>query len=407
MVRDDTPVAPEIFNGTHNMPGENGMKWDPAMKRERDERDAREREDGTPHSEYRDTRDGWRRTHDEVNTRTTERNDGASATTRFMHESMGMDDIDREFRLEGYSSLGEGVMGWLSGLTNSNEHGVPVVQRPVLIELGIPEDGLVDVHKDGALVRRVYRTMMQEGDEKRATPKSESAIKARWTQLTSTTAEGEVYLWYKRTQKQAIAYGIPLMPFRGIALRHGKYGLCLPGLGLATYESCGELFGDVLRTCMPDDDSEGADSIRELLAHHENGFAFLWDVLENVVGMMDEHMVPERPEYKGSLAKHAGAWDVHQMMMTQRGTKFTKADCSIAFLKDVRCPRFAPAAKVELGLLRNEIPQNAACGAAWAMPDKYDVRVLAQRILQNSPPPATTEEDMGKIGRPTIRRLEF
>merc|ERR1712086_154653 len=43
MVRDDTPVAPEMFNGTHNMPGENGMKWDPAMKREQDERDARER----------------------------------------------------------------------------------------------------------------------------------------------------------------------------------------------------------------------------------------------------------------------------------------------------------------------------------------------------------------------------
>ena len=180
--------------------------------------------------------------------------------------------------------------------------------------------------------------------------------------MTLTTSVGEVYLWYKHTQKQAIAYGIPLMPFRGIALRHGKYGLCLPGLGLAAYESCGQLFGDVLRTYMQDDDSEGADSMRELLAHHENGFVFLWDVLENVVGMIDKHMVPQRTVYKGSLAKHAGAWDVHQMMMTQRDTKFTKVDCSIAFLKDVICPRFAPVAKVELGLLRNEIPQNAVCG---------------------------------------------
>ena len=81
--------------------------------------------------------------------------------------------------------------------------------------------------------------------------------------------------------------------------------------------------------------------------------------------------------YKGSLAKYAGTWDVHQLTMTQRGTKFTKVDCSIAFLKDVICPRFAPVAKVELGLLRKEIPQNSICGKMWAMPNKYNVRVLA------------------------------
>ena len=121
------------------------------------------------------------------------------------------------------------------------------------------------------------------------------------------------------------------------------------------------------------------------------------------MGMMDKHMLPQQPVYKGSLAKHVGAWDVHHMMMTQRGAKFTKVDCSIAFLNDVICPRFAPTAKVELGLLRNEIPRSSICGKMWAMPDKYDARVLAQRILQNSPKLATTEEDVGKMGRLTFR----
>ena len=41
------------------------------------------------------------------------------------------------------------------------------------------------------------------------------------------------------------------------------------------------------------------------------------------------------------------------------------------------------------------------------MPDKYDVRMLAQRILQNLPKLTTTEEDVGKMKRPTFRRLNF
>ena len=51
-------------------------------------------------------------------------------------------------------------------------------------------------------------------------------------------------------------------------------------------------------------------------------------------------------------------WDVHQMLMTHRGTKFTKEDYGIVFLKDIVCPRFAPAAKMELGLLDNMIPES-------------------------------------------------
>ena len=57
-------------------------------------------------------------------------------------------------------------------MANSKEHGVPAVKRPVLTELGIPDDGLMDVHRDGAIVRRVYRAMRQERDEKRSTPKA-------------------------------------------------------------------------------------------------------------------------------------------------------------------------------------------------------------------------------------------
>ena len=136
------------------------MPWDPAMKHARDEREAREREDAGDQNEARNTRNGWERTQEDVKARAEARADGVSATTRYMHDSMGMEDIDMEFRLDGYSSLGEGVMGWLSGITNSREHGVPVVKRPVLMELGIPECGLMDVHRDGAIVRRVYRAIM-------------------------------------------------------------------------------------------------------------------------------------------------------------------------------------------------------------------------------------------------------
>ena len=144
-----------------------------------------------------------------------------------------------EFRTDGYSSLGNGVIVWLSGMTDNREHGVCVIKKAVLMEVGIPADGLMDVHNDVAIVRRVYRGMIQEGNENHAMPQAELALKARWTQLTSTKPEGEVYLWYTQMQKQSLAYGIPLMPFRGTALRHGKHGLCLLGLGLATYETCG------------------------------------------------------------------------------------------------------------------------------------------------------------------------
>ena len=41
------------------------------------------------------------------------------------------------------------------------------------------------------------------------------------------------------------------------------------------------------------------------------------------------------------------------------------------------------------------------------MPEKSEVRVLVQQILQNSPQLATREDDVGKMGRPTFCRLGF
>ena len=41
------------------------------------------------------------------------------------------------------------------------------------------------------------------------------------------------------------------------------------------------------------------------------------------------------------------------------------------------------------------------------MPDPYHVRKLAQRVFQNSPALATSDGDLGKMSRPTFRRLEY
>lgn len=158
---------------------------------------------------------------------------------------------------------------------------------------------------------------------------------------------------------------------------------------------------------MPDDASEDADSIRESMGGHDNGFEQLWYVLKVVVGMMDEHTVPMTPVYKGNLSRHAGSWDVHQMMMTHRGTRFTQQACTVAFLRSIVCPRFGPAAKVELGILNNAIPTRRRDITNWVMPRKYEVRAVAQRVLQDSPEIAKTEEALGKMGRPTFRRLMY
>ena len=211
------------------------------------------------------------------------------------------------FRTRMYNELGESVMGWLSGMTERKEHGAAELSQETMDQLGVPQEGMNDVHEDHAAVRRVFdATSHDENSVGRAAPRTEAALKTSWDRLTSTTCTGTVYLWYKQLQEKVVTFGIPLMPFRGISLQRGEHGLCLPGLGLGTYETCGKTLCGVLRLCMPDDESEDADSIRETMACHANGFALLWHVLRVIVKMMDTHVVPKLPTYTWSLAKHAG-----------------------------------------------------------------------------------------------------
>ena len=56
-------------------------------------------------------------------------------------------------------------------------------------------------------------------------------------------------------------FDVPLMPFRGIVLQHRAYGLCLPGLGLVAYGTCGCKLCNIQDTCMPYDELENADNI--------------------------------------------------------------------------------------------------------------------------------------------------
>ena len=95
------------------------------------------------------------------------------------------------------------------------------------------------------------------------------------------------------------------------------------------------------------------------------------------------------------------------MMMTHRGANFTKEAASIGFLTDIVCPRFALAGKVELGILRNVVPESVTWGEPWVMSAQYHVRKLAQRVFQNSPVLATSDGDLGKMSRPTFRRFEY
>ena len=97
----------------------------------------------------------------------------------------------------------------------------------------------------------------------------------------------------------------------------------------------------------------------------------MWYVLKIVVQMIDNPISPRQPMYKGNLAQHAGKWDVHQMMTMHRRAKFTKEAGSIAFLRDIVCPRFAPAAKVELGILQNVVPESVAWREPWVIPTQY------------------------------------
>ena len=172
-------------------------------------------------------------------------------------------------------------------------------------------DGVMDVYTDHKSVRLVFEKATYDAAEGRTAPRAEDAIKSDWLRLDPVRSTDKVYLWYRRTQEKALAYVIPLMPFRAIVLRHGAHGLCIPEFGLNAYDTCGKLLLDVLRICMPDDSSELAMNIHESQMCYTNGFEFLWYVLKTVVQMMDSHISPRQPVYNGDLAQHAGKWDVH------------------------------------------------------------------------------------------------
>ena len=72
-------------------------------------------------------------------------------------------------------------------------------------------------------------------------------------------------------------------------------------------------------------------------------------------------------------------------MLRHRGADSRAEDCSVQCLRDVTDQRFAPAAKMELGLLEDKIPEDAGERLSWVLPEKFGVRALAARILENSP----------------------
>ena len=80
-----------------------------------------------------------------------------------------------------------------------------------------------------------------------AKPRAEAALKFSWERPTSPQEVSTVYLWYKHLQESTLAFGIPMMPFRGITLQHEAYRLMLPGMGHSLWKDSGRLLLQVLR----------------------------------------------------------------------------------------------------------------------------------------------------------------
>jgi hypothetical protein len=282
-------------------------------------------------------------------------------------------------------------MDWFSEMSPRHwMHGITVMPEATLEKLGVPQDGFIEVVDDRVTALQSMEDGMR-GDrglapnpDARAKPRAEAALKFNWERLTSVREVSAVYLWYKHMQESALAFGIPLMPFRGITLQHEAFGLMLPGMGNSLWKTSGRLLLRVLQFCVPDDASEESDNIREMMACHTNGYDSLWYILKVVARMMDVHCQPPRPKYDGSLSKHAAAWDVYRMQLNHRGTRYRAENASVQFLRDIICPRFSPAAKVELGMLTRDTPSNVRSGKPWNMPGRYDLRVMAARILLGS-----------------------
>ena len=151
---------------------------------------------------------------------------------------------------------------------------------------GISAEGTESVCEDRLTARlkledggRIERLTCEGGDYAGyMARKEDTAMKYRWEKITDTTDEGTMYL-YKNMQDNVICYVVPVMPFRDIVPKHGAYGLCVPGMGIKLYESCGKLLRKILRRCMPEDVTEAAENIKEMMAVQDNGFDTLWYIM--------------------------------------------------------------------------------------------------------------------------------
>ena len=79
-------------------------------------------------------------------------------------------------------------------------------------------------------------------------------------------------------------------------------------------------------------------------------------------------------------------------MLRHQGEDSKAGNCSVQFLHDITDQRFAPAAKVELGMLTHDIPDDAGSRMDYVLPRRLGVRALPALILENSPKRAQGHE---------------
>jgi hypothetical protein len=140
-------------------------------------------------------------------------------------------------------------------MTTHFRHGISLINDDILARLSIPAEGMESVYEDRLAARlklenggRIEHITGEGGDYAGCmAPKEDAAMKCRWEKITDVKDEVAVYLWYKNMQENAICYGVPVMPFRGSVLKHGAHGLCMPGMGIKMYETCGKLLRKILR----------------------------------------------------------------------------------------------------------------------------------------------------------------
>ena len=97
------------------------------------------------------------------------------------------------------------------------------------------------------------------------------------------------------------------MPFYGILLKHGAYGLYMPGIGINMCETCWKLFREILGRCTPEDMTEAAENINKMMVVQDNGLDTMWYIMKVVAKIIEAHRVPAQPKYNGNLSRHGRA----------------------------------------------------------------------------------------------------